>query len=112
MRSNQQQRQPAQRQQPAKRQQPRTQKEYKEGPGWGSAFRRDAEGNQPQFTGTVLDPDGDELQIAVWVKTPRNGGQKYLRVHLEPPYRPDAEDPLGDVFDGQSDGDSNDDIPF
>ena len=113
VRSNREQRQPAT-QSPQRRQQPQTRQpqererqERQEDPGWGSLFRRETEPgrNQPQYTGQVLNPDGDELQVAIWIKTARSG-QKYLRIHLEPPYEPDGDDLDGDQLE------DDDDIPF
>lgn len=104
---------------PQRRAQPQTRQpketEYQEDPGWGSLFRRDAQGNQPNYTGSVIDPDGDELQIAIWIRTPKGGGAKYLRVHLEPPYAPDDDDPIqggDDPEDDRDDPDDDEDIPF
>ena len=30
-------------------------------------------GNQPEYTGTALDLQGNEVQISLWVKTNKNG---------------------------------------
>jgi hypothetical protein len=128
MRSNRDQRQPA-RQSEQRTRQPQTQRPqergYRESAGWGSAFRRDAEGNQPNYTGQILDPDGDELQIGIWIRTPRAGGPRYLRIHVEPPYQPEPDDELDDEpelprrqrqpkddFDQPENPADHDDIPF
>ncbi len=101
---------------PERRAQPQTRQPkesgYQEDPGWGSLFRRDAQGNQPNYTGTVNDPDGDELQIAIWIRTPKGGGAKYLRVHLEPPYTPDDDDPIQGGDDPDDVACDEEDIPF
>jgi hypothetical protein len=68
------------------------QSEYVENDGWGSAFRRpDNTGGQPQYTGQALDPDGNELDVAVWVRRGKSGAQ-YLRIHLQPPYEGGGDD--------------------
>ena len=104
------------RQSPQRHAQPQTRQpkesEYQENPGWGSLFRRDAQGNQPNYTGQVLDPDGDELQVAIWIRTPKGGGPKYLRMHLEPPYVPDDDDPIQGDDDQDGTPDDDEDIPF
>jgi hypothetical protein len=75
------------------------QSEYVENDGWGSAFRRpDNTGGQPQYTGQALDPDGNELDVAVWVRRGKNGAQ-YLRIHLQPPYEGGGDDGDDDELD-------------
>ena len=75
--------------------------EYEEQPGWANLFLRDdATGNQPKYTGVGLDPDGNEIQVAIWPKRAKTG-TKYLRLHIEPPYESDEDEEEDD-----------DDIPF
>ena len=76
---------------------------YQENPGWGNVFfREDAQGNQPKYTGQVLDLEGNELSIAIWPRV-ASTGTKYLRVHLEEVYNPDP---------AQTPQEDDDDIPF
>jgi hypothetical protein len=95
-------------------------KEYKEEPGWGSAFERpENEDPQPKFTGTgLLDREtakaileaGGEFQLAVWVRRAKTG-TRYLRIHIEPPYDGgvDEDDDLDDLAPKP---DEDDDLPF
>jgi hypothetical protein len=89
-----------QKKKPAKKQ------EYVEQDGWMSAFfREDAEGKQPKYTGTGLDHNGNDVQVAVW-PTRAKTGTKYLRIHIEEPYESD------EAEDAEADEDDDDDIPF
>lgn len=111
-----------------RREQPveRSQSDYTEESGWGSAFHRpDNEAPKPTYTGTgVLDDEllkaihdaGGEFQISVWPKRARTG-TKYLRIHIEPPYEGGENAELDeDEFDGATDADpgrdSEDGYPF
>jgi hypothetical protein len=69
-------------------------REFTEEPGWGSAFERDVEkgSNQPEWTGQILDLDGNELQVAVWERTSRSGDVDYLRIHIQEPLDDDDDD--------------------
>jgi hypothetical protein len=103
----------------------RARREYRENPGWGTAFARaDNRPPQPQYTGEgVLDDEivdaimaaGGKFTIAVWVKDNdghplRNkDGTRRIRVHIEAPYS-ENDDDQDDDDDEFEDGDDDDDF--
>jgi hypothetical protein len=71
---------------------PKAKQEYTEDPGWASAFHRpDNEDPQPRYTGQGLDANGDEIEIAVWVRRAKSGA-RYLRIKIQEPYDAEVED--------------------
>jgi hypothetical protein len=81
---------------------------YQENLGWGNVFYRpDNEGNQPDYTGQGVDLDGNDIEIAVWVKKSRRGTE-YLRIHLRAPYETDTEEEADD----DNPNDDDEDVPF
>lgn len=58
-------------------------------PGTGAIFkneRKESE-NHPDYRGVIISPNGEEMQVALWLKTAQTTGKKYFSVAVSTPYR-------------------------
>lgn len=58
-------------------------------PGTGAIFkneRKESE-NHPDYRGVIISPNGEEMQVALWLKTAQTTGKKYLSVAASAPYK-------------------------
>jgi hypothetical protein len=59
--------------------------DYQQKPGSGVIFKNEkAEGQQPLYKGKGLDLEGNEIEIALWVKESK-GGNKYFSFRIQYP---------------------------
>jgi len=83
----------------------------------GELFRNDKEGNErrPDYRGK-LNINGVDYRLSGWVRTPKNGGKKYLSLKAEPveqaPPRPAPGPPYPSQVKPEPVTDDVDDIPF
>jgi uncharacterized protein (DUF736 family) len=83
-------------------------------------FKNDKKGNEkaPDYRGNGLDLDGNEIEVAMWVKDMKNGG-KFLAGKIQSPYKKQDQDPLANKNAEPVEGkfpskfeDMDDDLPF
>jgi hypothetical protein len=83
----------------------------------GELFRNDKEGNErrPDYRGK-LNINGVDYRLSGWVRTPKNGGKKFLSLKAEPvepaPPRPAPGPPNPSQVKPEPVADDVDDIPF
>ena len=54
--------------------------------GQGSAFPKNkTKDTQPDFQGELLTPNGEKLEISMWKKPMRNGGE-FFSISVKPPF--------------------------
>lgn len=54
--------------------------------GQGSAFPKNkTKDTQPDFQGEILTPSGEKLEISMWKKPMRNGGE-FFSISVKPPF--------------------------
>lgn len=54
--------------------------------GQGSAFPKNkTKDTQPDFQGEILTPSGEKLEISMWKKAMRNGGE-FFSISVKPPF--------------------------
>jgi len=65
---------------------------YEEKEGQGKLFRNNKDGGNPNWPdyGGDATINGVKVKISGWVRTPRNGGNKYLSLSFQPDDRQDA----------------------
>jgi uncharacterized protein (DUF736 family) len=89
---------------------------YEQKPGQGALFKNKKEKEtQPDYKGTIIaDRDyqaGDKIELASWVKTPKNGGEKFMSLSIS---RPREEKPAS-TYAARTAGDDldlDDGVPF
>jgi uncharacterized protein (DUF736 family) len=76
----------------------------------GALFRNDKEGNdkRPDYKGS-LKAAGVTYKISAWVNTPKAGGDKFLKLKLEPA---DEARPAGSVPAATGEAKPLEDLPF
>ena len=76
---------------------------YEQKPGTIAVFSNDKEGNEkrPDWQGTLMTPDGQSLQVSLWVSESQRG-LSYLSGKIQEPYVPGSDGARG----------SADDVPF
>lgn len=74
--------------------------------GKGAIFKNDKKGNDkaPDYRGTLTTPKGEEVELALWLKTSEKGTQ-YLSVSAKEPFKKDNQTQ-------QSNKNKSDDLPF
>jgi hypothetical protein len=82
---------------------------YEHKPGSGSIFKNDKGDNEkrPDYTGTLLTPDGKEAKLSLWVKRPE-GKAPFFSLSMEYKEQP----PVGKVEDAVLVPEPKDDLPF
>jgi len=60
--------------------------DYQLKPGQGSIFKNDRKKDEkhPDYKGNAMTPNGEEIEIALWVKEGKNG--KFFSVKIQPKY--------------------------
>ena len=62
--------------------------DYQMKAGQGSAFPKNkTKDTQPDFSGELLTPSGEKLEISMWWKAMKNDG-KFLSISVKPPFVP------------------------
>ena len=84
-------------------------------PGNGAIFKNDKKQKEthPDYNGKILDPNGKEWELSLWVKKSA-AGNSYFSVAVKEPYKKDAVDAMVDHAkskNGILDEDDND-LPF
>jgi len=76
---------------------------YEQKPGTIAVFSNDKEGNEkrPDWQGNLMTPDGQSLQVSLWVSESQKG-LSYLSGKIQEPYVPGSDGARG----------SADDVPF
>ena len=66
--------------------------------GQGSAFPKNkTKDTQPDFQGEMLTPNGEKLEISMWRKPMKNGGE-FFSISLRPPFVPHKQEaPIDDL---------------
>lgn len=60
--------------------------DYQQKNGQGTAFpRTKTKDTQPDFQGELLTPSGEKLEISMWKKPMRNGGE-FFSISVKPPF--------------------------
>ena len=81
---------------------------YEQKNGTGTVWKNDkyeVGGNQPYAKGTVIDLDGNKVDIALWI--PRSDKVKGFNLTMQPPYKKE------DVAEAPEDNSApTDDLPF
>lgn len=91
---------------------------FEQKPGQGSLFKNKKEKeSQPDYRGTLIaDRDyraGDKIELASWVKTPKNGGEKFMSLSISKPREDRPTQTHASASHGSAMGDDMDDgIPF
>ena len=84
---------------------------YEKKPGDISVFKNDkAEGNQPQYRGELLTPDGKPLTVSLWVKEGKNG--KFFAGKVQEPFKKGDSKPVERDYQAPIDDDMDSQIPF
>ena len=59
--------------------------DFKQKPGFGSLFRNKKENDkQPDYRGDICTPNGEQLQVAGWIKQDKNG-KGYMSLKVQEP---------------------------
>lgn len=87
---------------------------FEQKPGQGSLFKNKKEkDSQPDYRGTLIaDRDykaGDKIELAAWVKTPKNGGEKFMSLSIS---KPREEKPAQTYASRTAGEDFDSDAPF
>lgn len=78
----------------------------------GALFRNDKKAdNHPDYTGPFTGPNGEELQIAAWLRTSK-AGKTYMQVKVSPPFKPKEKGQVQPQSAPQPQPEFDDDIPF
>lgn len=73
--------------------------DYQQKNGQGTAFpRTKTKETQPDFQGELLTPSGEKLEISMWKKPMRNGGE-FLSIQVKPPFVAGQQQPKDDMPD-------------
>lgn len=62
--------------------------DYQQKAGQGSAFpKQKTKDTQPDFQGEIVTPSGEKLEVSIWKKPMRSGGE-FLSFSIKPPFVP------------------------
>jgi len=84
---------------------------YEKKPGDISIFKNDkAEGNQPQYRGELLTPDGKTLTVSLWVKEGKSG--KFFAGKVQELFNKGESKPVERDYQRPAVDELEDEIPF
>ena len=73
--------------------------DYQPKNGQGSAFPKNkTKDTQPDFQGEMLTPSGEKLEISMWRKPMKNGGE-FFSISLRPPFVPTKQEAPANPFE-------------